>query len=246
MPRNKQLLISIIMPAYNEEKLIVRSLHCVKSAARVLSEFGWRHELIVVNNNSSDQTAELAGNEGAQVVFEPVNQISRARNRGAKAAKGDWLVFIDADSYPTAGLFKDMAGKILSGRYIGGGTELIFDNTSLVSHLSVLWNMLTRITRWAAGSFVFCGRDDFNRVGGFSLDMFVSEEIHLSNALKKLGRKTGREFTIIRNHPLLSSGRKTELYTPGEWFYFLWITCRRPLKWMKNRRSCTLWYDGRR
>jgi len=92
--------ISVIIPAYNEEKLIHETLRHINVARVAFTERGVDSELIVCDNNSSDCTAALAQAAGAQVVFEPVNQIARARNRGAEAATGDWLLFIDADSHP--------------------------------------------------------------------------------------------------------------------------------------------------
>src|SRR5271156_893714 len=98
---NNRLKISVIVPAYNEEKLIAGSLRSIQSALRGLSSRNWETEIIVCDNNSSDATAELARAAGTRVVFEPVNQIARARNAGAAAAGGDWFVFVDADSQPT-------------------------------------------------------------------------------------------------------------------------------------------------
>jgi glycosyltransferase involved in cell wall biosynthesis len=83
-----RIKISIVVPAFNEEKLIERSLQNIRAAAITFSQVGWEHEIIVCDNNSTDRTAELAQAQGACVVFEPVNQISRARNAGAAAAKG--------------------------------------------------------------------------------------------------------------------------------------------------------------
>ena len=80
---------------------------------------GW--ELIVCDNNSTDRTVEIARAAGAQVVFEPHNQISRARNRGAGAATGEWLLFVDADSTPSRELFEDLREAIEGGRVLGGG-----------------------------------------------------------------------------------------------------------------------------
>src|SRR5688572_1912804 len=77
-------------------------------------------ELIVCDNNSTDRTAEIARAAGATVVFEPINQIARARNRGAAAATGDWLIFVDADSYPTRELLEEVRKAILSGALAGG------------------------------------------------------------------------------------------------------------------------------
>src|SRR5256884_4138853 len=107
--------ISVIVPAFNEEKFIARSLRKIKAASDALSALGWESEIIVCDNNSTDRTAEKARAAGATVVFEPVNQISRARNKGAAAAGGDWLVFVDADSYPSRELFADLAAAIQSG-----------------------------------------------------------------------------------------------------------------------------------
>ena len=107
--------ISIVVPAFNEERLLGESLAQIKSAASAFAQRGWDFELIVCDNNSTDRTAEIARAAGATVVFEPVNQIARARNSGAAAATGDWLIFVDADSHPSAGLFAEVAEQINSG-----------------------------------------------------------------------------------------------------------------------------------
>src|SRR5580698_7482579 len=101
--------ISIVVPAFNEERLLGDSLGRINLAANAFQRRGWTTELIVCDNNSTDKTPQIARAAGATVVFEPVNQIARARNRGAEAATGDWLVFVDADSHPGAGLFADVA-----------------------------------------------------------------------------------------------------------------------------------------
>ena len=108
--------ISIVVPAFNEERLLGGSLAQIKSAAGAFTQRGWDFELIVCDNNSTDRTAEIASAAGATVVFEPVNQIAHARDAGAAAATGGWLVFVDADSHPSAELFQDVAEQIRSGK----------------------------------------------------------------------------------------------------------------------------------
>lgn len=81
--------ISIIVPAFNEEQFLGKTLAQIKAATSALANTGWGTELIVCDNNSTERTAEIAQAAGANVVFEPVNQISRARNSGAAAATGD-------------------------------------------------------------------------------------------------------------------------------------------------------------
>ena len=93
------------------------------------------------------------------MVFEPVNQIGRARNTAAAAATGDWLVFVDADSHPTVALFADAADAIASGRCLAGGSTVrMTGGTWLGDALVGGWNLTSRVTRWAAGAFIFSGR----------------------------------------------------------------------------------------
>ena len=101
--------ISVIVPAFNEERLLQGTLRSIRAAMAAFDRRGWMSELIVCDNNSTDRTAEIARAEGATVVFEPFNQIARARNAGAAHASGDWLVFVDADSQPSLRLFADVA-----------------------------------------------------------------------------------------------------------------------------------------
>lgn len=238
---------SIVIPAFNEEKLITESLRQIRLANGAFADQGWETELIVCDNNSTDRTAELARAEGAQVVFEPVNQISRARNRGAQAARGRWLVFIDADSKPSRGLFGDVAECIRSGRCLGGGCTVQLDERHLVGEfLTHTWNLLSRVVRWAAGSFLFCEAAAFREVGGFSQDLFASEEIDVSRRLKKAARASGKEFIILRRHPILTSARKVHLYSPGELLGFFAKAALRPGTILRKRESCAPWYDGRR
>src|SRR5438876_11028275 len=96
----------------------------MRSAMEAFAERGWPAELIVCDNNSDDRTAQIARAAGARVVFEPVNQIARARNTGAAHAAGEWLIFIDADSHPSRELFggrRSDAGRPLPCRGCNAG-----------------------------------------------------------------------------------------------------------------------------
>jgi glycosyltransferase involved in cell wall biosynthesis len=170
--------ISVIVPAFNEEKLVAATLRSIQEAAGSFTARGWETEIIVCDNNSTDGTAAVARAAGARVVFEPVNQIARARNTGAAAAGGDWLVFVDADSRPTAELFADVAGQVCSGVCLAGGCTVVLDEWHFGSALGTgLWNTVSRVMKWAAGSFIYCEAAAFRKVGGFNLELFASEEI---------------------------------------------------------------------
>ncbi|MSU20316.1 MAG: glycosyltransferase [Pedosphaera sp.] len=239
--------ISVIVPAFNEEKLIQRSLQSIKAASVGFVELGWETELIVCDNNSSDLTADLAIAEGARVVSEPINQIARARNAGAAAASGDWMVFVDADSYPSHELFQDVAREIRGGCCLAGGcTVRVDENHFLANLLTRGWNSLSRMVKWAAGSFIFCESTAFREVGGFSNELFAGEEIELSRRLKRLARTRGKKMVILHRHPLMTSARKIHLYSKREHLSFLLRVFRDPARTVKSRAACTPWYDGRR
>jgi glycosyltransferase involved in cell wall biosynthesis len=239
--------ISVIVPAFNEEKLIGASLQSMRAAMESFVQRGWETELIVCDNNSTDRTAELARAAGAKVVFEPVNQIARARNTGAAAATGDWFVFVDADSHPSPELISEVADCIARGGCIGGGCTVQLDERHrMAEFLTMGWNMLSRARRWVAGSFIFCQRTAFETVGGFSNELFASEEIDFSIKLNKLAKADGRRVIILHRHPLVTSARKLKLYSRGEWLGFARKAISNPRGTIKSRESCSPWYDGRR
>jgi glycosyltransferase involved in cell wall biosynthesis len=239
--------ISRVVPAYNEERLIARALGCLNASAAPFLRRGWEVELVVCDNNSTDATAELARAAGAQVVFEPVNQISRARNRGAAAATGDWLVFVDADSYPSAELMEDLARVIEKGRCIGGGCTVRLEGVRGAAWLgNRLWNGVSRVTGWAAGSFMFCEMTAFRALGGLSELLFASEEIEFSRRLKRYARAHGSSTVVLTRHPLLTSARKVVLCRPTEMARLLWQTVWQRGANLRRREACTIWYDGRR
>jgi len=239
--------ISIVVPAFNEERLIGRTLECVREACAAFDRAGWGWEIVVCDNNSSDATASIASQAGARVVFEPVNQISRARNRGASAADGDWLIFIDADSHPSAGLFEDVVAEIRSDRCVAGGVEIRMRTHRWLGRLfTALWNRVSRWGRWMAGSFIFVETRVFRELGGFSEALFAGEELDLAARLKTVAAARGRRVVILRGHPLVTSGRKMELYGPGEMGRFFLSALMAPRRVLGSRDACGPWYDGRR
>jgi glycosyltransferase involved in cell wall biosynthesis len=239
--------VSIIVPAFNEEQLLADSLAEIRKASAAFSLRGWTVELIVCDNNSTDHTAGIASAGGATVVFEPLNQIARARNTGAAAATGDWLLFVDADTHPSRELFGDVAEQILSGRTLAGGATIRMDGEMLAARLSSgLWNLTSRRLKLMAGSFIFVEATAFRSVGGFSHEWFAGEELELSRRLKKLARNTRRRVVILHRHPIKTSARKIHLYTPWELVRLLARVVISGGRSLRNRESTHLWYDGRR
>jgi glycosyltransferase involved in cell wall biosynthesis len=239
--------ISVIVPAYNEERLISKTLGQLREAMTVFSKAGWDSELIVCDNNSTDRTAALARECGAIIVFEPINQIARARNSGAVAASGDWYVFVDADSEPSASLFAEVVEQIKSGLCLAGGSTVKLEGDYPTGSRAIaVWNWLSRRFKLLAGSFIFCEAAAFREVGGFNQELFASEELDLTKSLKRLARKRRKRLVILHENPLLTSGRKFHLYTVREYIWFLLRTVITFGGTLKRRESCDPWYDGRR
>jgi glycosyltransferase involved in cell wall biosynthesis len=243
--------ISIVVPAFNEEKLLGETLAQIKSATGTLAQIGWETELIVCDNNSTDRTADIARAAGAKVVFEPVNHISRARNSGAAVATGDWLVFVDADSHPSAGLFADMAKEIQSGTCIAGGATLRWDEKHfLTERITPVWNIASRWRRLLTGVFIFIETAVFRKVGGFSLEAFAGEELDLSRQLKKLAKETGKRFVILHRHPVVTSARRRRDFTAPRQIRLvcslLYHIIFDPHHVTKSRDAARYWYDARR
>ena len=239
--------ISVVVPAFNEERGLAASLRSIQDAIGAFEDAGWSTELIVCDNNSTDATAAIAREAGAQVVFEPINQISRARNTGAARATGDWLLFIDADSHPSRALCADVLEAIGSGRYIAGGSTVGFDRTDrVVTVMGAAWNGVSRTLHWAAGSFIFCEAAAFREIGGFSQELYAAEEIDLSRRLKRLARRRGQRLAILHRHPLITSARKAQLYTPREMVRFMARTIVGRGRTLRSADECFSWYDGRR
>jgi len=239
--------ISVVVPAFNEERLLAGSLAATRAALRAFDAAGWASELIVCDNNSTDRTAEVARAAGAQVVFEPVNQIARARNTGAAQASGEWLLFVDADSYPSMELFADALVEIQRGTCLGGGATVTLESADLGVRFAIAsWNALSRAARWGAGAFIFCEARAFRSLGGFSQELYAGEEIDLFRRLKRLARREGRGVVILDRHPLRTSDRKARLYTKGEYFRFMLKTLVLGGRTLRDRDACYSWYDGRR
>ena len=239
--------ISVVVPAFNEEKLLAASLAEIKAAAAAFAARGWDFELVVCDNNSTDRTGDIARAAGAQVVFEPFNQIGRARNCGAAAATGDWLIFVDADSHPSSGLFADVAEAIASGKFLAGGATIELDEKMFAANLVTQgWNWTSRFKKWLAGSFIFVETAAFRELGGFNPEIFAAEELELSQRLKKLAATRGKKITVLHRHPLKTSARKMKLYSAGEMGRFFLRSIFNHRRTVRSREAAYLWYDGRR
>ena len=233
--------VSLLIPAYNEEQYLAPVL------ARMHASFaavGYAdYEIVVCDNNSSDRTADVARAGGARVVHEPHNQISRARNAAARAARGRWLIFVDADTLVSAELFAATLRRFEGGRVCAGGAALVFglqDVGRAAAAMLWTWNRVSALAKLAAGSYVYCYRQAWEECGGFDEAVYAGEEIYFSRRLKRWARAHGLRFEILTETPVVTSARKMEWYGQRE---LLWRAFKmlRPGA-LKRRDHCGLWY----
>ena len=239
--------LSVIIPAFNEEKVIEACLNSVSSALKANSTAGLTSEIIVVDNNSTDKTAELARSAGSRVIFEPVNQIARARNAGARAASGDWLLFLDADTLLRNETLAETLTAMNQCGVAGGTSVLDYGDTRLSVRFFVgLCNFIVRHLKMTPGCFLFCRADAFREIGGFDEQYFAGEDAEFGKALKRWGRGRGLRLEILHRHPPRTSDRKFRLHGLSQVLLAVTRYVFLPHRTMRDKRYLAVFYDGRR
>ena len=236
----KEKKISFIIPAFNEEELLPATLSALD---RALSAIDMKSEIIVVDNHSTDSTATVASKMGAKVVYEDINQISRARNTGARVARGDILFFIDADTVVSELIIQHALNLMENDGAVGGGICVSFDSQApkLARCCVNLWNWFSYRFKLAAGCFIFCSKDAFKASEGFSENVYIGEEISLSIRLKHYAKKNGKKFTIINEHSVITSSRKIHWHSPIAMVLWMGFYLLFPFA-TRYRILCPMWY----
>ncbi len=234
---------SFLIPAYNEERFIARSVESVHRSARDCRLDSY--EVVVCDNASTDATTSLAAAAGARVVREAHRQIARARNAAAAASSGEWLVWLDADAVLDAHVLRGTLSALGSGKCCGGGARIHLEGAGdlwLTRTTVAVWNGISRVMRVAAGSYFFAVREGWEATGGFDERFYAGEELGFSRALKRWGRKRGMRFVIV-DGVVNSSARKVGQYTTVEavrqMLVFMWPGN------LRRRDRCAFWYDRR-
>src|SRR6266516_1179164 len=233
-----QTMISVVIPAYNEELELSATIAAIRAAASGAAQ---PCEVIVVDDASADATPEIASHAGAKVIRIDRRQIAAARNAGARAARGEYLFFVDADTRINRTHVIEAVAALKAG-CAGGSARVALDGSI------PLWGRVLLHAFGApyfglnlgAGAFLFTNRRNFEAVGGFDEQYFAGEEVYFSLALRKLGR-----FKVLRE-PIVTSGRKLRMY-PAKQFLrnFFGVIVGGP-RAVRSRAKLRLWYDGKR
>ena len=233
--------VSVVIPAHNEEKLIAETLGQLFD---VLAELRIDHEIIVVNDDSTDQTAAIAENSGAVVLNVKFRNIGAVRNAGAKSAKNKYLVFVDADTLVPLATIQATIDALESGITGGGAMVELADGPSI--HWSKYWlfpllsTIWLKLGCWAAGCYMFCDRRAFEEIGGFPEEYFAAEEFFFSRRIKHIGR------FVILEQPVQTSPRKLNDYSVWQLLRFATLPFFSLSGMLKSRKGLEILYEHRR
>ncbi len=235
-------MLSFIVPAHDEARLLGPTLENLHQAARSHGLAPGRgYEIVVVDDASTDATAAIANRCGARVVQVAFRHIAATRNAGVRAAAGEVLLFVDADTRVDAGVVSAALAALGTGA-VGGGAavRLLGAPRRRERWLARVLEHAFRATRIAPGCFLFCTRAAFEAAGGFDERYFAGEDVAISRALSRVGR-----FVILRT-PVWTSDRKLRTFPMRDHLALLRDFLRHGRGMLRSRERLALWYDARR
>lgn len=230
--------LTVIIPAYNEEESIGRTVqHIVGAKGSLQARGDMAVEVVVVDNGSTDTTAQVAAAAGARVVHEPERNIARARNVGARATRGEILVFVDADVAIPELLLWRVAAEMADPRCLGGAVDTEYTPASLVVRAYLqLWRWVGKLTKMAQGAVQFCRREAFEQLRGYDEPLFMGEDVDFYWRLRKQARKGRHRVVLIEDVRVMPSSRRFD-----QWPFWRTLVWTNPLVIPFFRRRKRFW-----
>jgi glycosyltransferase involved in cell wall biosynthesis len=175
---------SVIVLAYNESLYLDSALRSVRE-----QDFDGNVELIVVDNDPTDETSEIARSYADLVLYNTERQgASAARELGVRRARGDHLVFLDADTAMSPNLLSEAARSLRAG-YVGGLAPLQIADASFGARwLEIVVNKWHRFVGPTFIPYLYCTRDVLERAGGWDLFITGAAEARLQGRVRWHGR----------------------------------------------------------
>ena len=204
---------SILIPARNEETYLPRCLDSIKAAA---TPFPDQVEIVVALNRCTDRTEEIALSYGAKVVHEDGKNLAMIRNAAAKAATGDIIVSVDADSRMSSNMLLEIDRLLRMGKYVGGGVMIWPERWSLGIVATAIMLSTVMLRYRVSGGLFWCLRKDFEAIGGFNESYVSVEDLDFAKRLKAYGKSQGKRFTTIMKAYIVTSCRKFDVF--GDWY----------------------------
>lgn len=233
--------LSVIIPAYNEEKLLPETLRRINTALEPLKG---ESELIVVDNESTDGTREIAESFGAVVLSESIKNIGAIRNTGARSAKGEVLVFFDADTFVQENLLTVIEEKMQDPKCFGGAVDVDYGKFERwwLRFMKTAWKFWGPIFNMKQGAAQFCRKTVFEEIGGYDERIYLGEDIDIYWRLTKYAKQKGGFLSFIDDPKVTTSPRrfdKMSLWDTMVLTHPIYIL----LNW-KRSKPWRQWYDG--
>ncbi len=174
--------ISVIIPAHNEEDYIGATLDALNRQDYPTCE------IVVVANGCADRTVEVAREKCQRVVALNEKGLGISRNTGARAATGDLLVFLDADTILEPHALRTIAEQFTERD--AGGTLKGQPDSNRFAYRLIYWlkNFIHRfVVRNGSSGVIICWKKQFDSVGGFDERLELRENSELVRRLKRFG-----------------------------------------------------------
>ena len=230
------MTISVIIPTFNEDKLLPQTLAWASTL-----EIG---EIVVADGGSTDQTVPMveafcARVPDARVITAPRGR-ARQMNEGAKASRGEILLFLHADSQLPADAKQIIESALADSTVVGGRFDVRFDHPSFWrTVISSFMNWRSRLGGIATGDqAMFVRRDVFERLGGFA-DIPLMEDIEFSTRLKHAGPTQALRETVttsFRRWEQQGPLRTILLMWALRFLYWIGVSPSRLSRWYKEIR----------
>jgi glycosyltransferase involved in cell wall biosynthesis len=184
-------MISVVIPAYNEEKYIAHTLKSIKE-----QDFDGEYEIVVVDNASTDRTGEIAKEYADVVVYEKQKGVGIARDCGWRAASGEIIAYTDADSMVSKNWLSEIKKGFEDENVIAiYGPVFLVDGGAtkkwMAKYLLTLFLVFNHIIRHynIIGSNFAVRKKSMQEIDGFDTRLKTGEDIELALRLKRIGGK---------------------------------------------------------
>lgn len=205
--------VSVIIPALNEEAILPATLDAVNTAIQAAQSDSISTEVLVVDNGSTDRTSDIARARGVRVIKAEQRNVAAARNAGARAAFGDILIFVDADTHWPTPVFRRILETMRRPGCIGGAVHAEHRPAKrLIRHYLVLWKLIGNMFQMAQGATQFCTSAGFNSIGGYDESIFMGEDVEFYSRLRAFARSNGRHVMFVQGEVVVPSSRKFDTW----------------------------------
>ena len=213
-------MLSIVIPAFNEEESLPQTLYAISLSIERLDN-KLEVEVVVVDNASTDQTAQVAKSFGVNVVTELTPSIGAARNRGVNASKGDLILFLDADVIISKYALQVLIEETSSLGLELGGLRAIYRPKKLSSWLMcAYWDWRRESSGVPQGVAQFVSRSLFFKTGGYDESLFMSEDVEFYSRARSMLRQYNGTSLILQDAIVWPSTRRYDKWSGIKFIFF--------------------------